>query len=593
MPLQFAKDAPENTGSRKRFRQLIVVKYHNLEPSTFHLLVRSTAPTNAEDPALAAKDDGHPLNSIHELKDETAEAIDKLRNSLSSYASTDPSNTQIKIALNVHGYSTPLLNFANNAYTISNAKFKADITPSNGGNAHSDYVIFIDFSWPSEHALSLPLLGTLRAMPVALWVVLFLSVCAFLAGGAWLLVAGTLLGLVVTLVLLRLVTYFRDRDRAATYGAYDAVELVRYLHELIADITKKDDSGHTQTEESSQAKVELNLMAHSMGSFVATQMIRTLCDVFNTAALQRWKDEGKLGLGPFKTMDPCASTTALTSINKEKLSEIGSIFKLGRLVLASPDIPIWALSSGRSNPLLASMRRFDEVFIFTNDADMVLRLASTLANFFVFPSGTQEGGYRLGNAVSNRHHSKSRWGPQKSTFNDIGFHGLQSGLGNEVFIQLNKKPFFARLADGAKLRLINCTDYRDTNDVFECMKTPPSPKREETLIAIMNDHKMSASVNSEKLHPRLAAPGRSGRTGRYAATFFQHFIAKTIDSHGGYFQGVFGLDLLYGTLLRGTDLYQDQHNGEATFKEEFVKDLERHQITWIEVEPWVEAESTC
>ena len=591
MPLRFGKDAPENTESRKRFRQLIVVKYHNLKPYTFHLLVRSTAPTNAEDPALAAVGDGQPLNNIHELKDETVAAITELKQSLRSYASDDPSNIQIKIALNIHGYSTPLLNFANNAYAISNAKFNSDITLSNGGNAHGDYVIFIDFSWPSEHALSLPLLGTLRAMPVALWIVLFLSVCAFLAGGAWLLVAGTLLGLVVTLVLLRLVTYFRDRDRAATYGAYDAVELVRYLHELIGDITKKGDSGHTQTEGSSQAKVELNLMAHSMGSFVATQMIRTLCDAFNTTALQ--PGEGKRDLGPFNIIDPCARTTVITSSDKEKLSEIGSIFRLGRMVLASPDIPIWALSSGRSNPLLASMRRFDEVFIFTNDADMVLRLASTLANFFVFPSGTQEGGYRLGNAVNNRRHSKSRWGPQKLTFNDIGFHGLQSGPGNGVFVKLNKKPFFARLADGAKLRLINCTDYQDTNDVFECMKTPQSPKREEALVTIMVDHKRAARADAEKLRPRLAAPGKSGGLGRYAATFFQHFIAKTIDSHGGYFQGVFGLDLLYGTLLRGTDLYQDQHNGKAAFKEEFVKDLERHQITWIEVDPEVEAEATC
>ncbi len=527
----------------------MVVKHNpDLSTNTVHMLVRSTAPTIAEAPALAAKDwpGDKQLTDPQELYDETDEALNDLREKLGNYIESNPNNPEIKIALNIHGYSTPLLNFANNAYEVSDAKFCADNLASVETKKTRDFVVFIDFSWPSEQALSLSPIRTISAMPVALWFVLLLAVAFALAGGGSILIAGVLLGLAGTLILLRMVTYFRDRDRAATYGAYDAVELIRYLHELIQDLIKEK----TGAELNDAYKVELNLLAHSMGCFVATQTVRTLCDVFDTAALLRWRnpEDGTLSRGPFAIADPCDSLNeSRTSTQPQDLSRIGKIFKLGRLVLASPDIPIWALSSGRSNPLLASMRRFEEVFVFTNDADMVLRLASTLANFFVFPSGTQKGGYRLGNAVNLPNIQAAQthpWGVKEMSFKEIGFYAPRSGLGAERENSLHTKPFFARLAKNARLRLINCTDYRDTSDIFDLMKTRPNRERQEALIRHLR-HESTDDVNfAAQAKPRLAASGKPGSIGRYAATFIQHFLARRLDSHGGYFQGLFCLGLL-------------------------------------------------
>ena len=61
------------------------------------------------------------------------------------------------------------------------------------------------------------------------------------------------------------------------------------------------------------------------------------------------------------------------------LKKIGDFFKLKSLILASPDIPIWAITTGRSrsapprrsNFLRACLRRFDEAYLFTNDAEKV------------------------------------------------------------------------------------------------------------------------------------------------------------------------------------------------------------------------------
>jgi pimeloyl-ACP methyl ester carboxylesterase len=571
--------------SRLQFRQLMVVKHNpDLSTNTVHMLVRSTAPTIAEAPALAAKDwpGDKQLTDPQELYDETDEALNDLREKLGNYIESNPNNPEIKIALNIHGYSTPLLNFANNAYEVSDAKFCADNLASVETKKTRDFVVFIDFSWPSEQALSLSPIRTISAMPEALWFVLLLAVAFALAGGSSILIAGVLLGLAGTLILLRMVTYFRDRDRAATYGAYDAVELIRYLHELIQDLIKEK----TGAELNDKSKVELNLLAHSMGCFVATQTVRTLCDVFDTAALLRWRnpEDGTLSRGPFAIADPCASQDeSRTSSQPQDLSRIGKIFKLGRLVLASPDIPIWALSSGRSNPLLASMRRFEEVFVFTNDADMVLRLASTLANFFVFPSGTQKGGYRLGNAVNLPNIQAAQthpWGVKEMSFKEIGFYAPRRGLGAERENSLHTKPFFARLAKNARLRLINCTDYRDTNDIFDLMKTRPNRERQEALIRHLR-HETTDDVNfAAQAKPRLAASGKPGSIGRYAATFIQHFLARRLDSHGGYFQGSFCLGLLYGTLLNGGGFYTDRSEED---NHAFNEKLKCHQLTWIKL----------
>jgi hypothetical protein len=230
---------------------------------------------------------------------------------------------------------------------------------------------------------------------------------------------------------------------------------------------------------------------------------------------------------------------------------------------------------------------------------MVLRLASTLANFFVFPSETRQGGYRLGNIVDTGSASDGpsetiqRHGRHRVSFRELGFHGLRSGLGLSRFNRIADKPFYARLADGAELRIINCTDYRDRQDVFELIKDvfelmkskkDPSQKEElirqkhEELIRIFQDKQAdNASTDITRLFsPRLAASGCGrGTTQRYLQTFIQHFITKKLDSHGGYFQGPFCLDLLYQLLLWGSepvDPSSPQFPSEGQ--------LQNHGLTW-------------
>jgi hypothetical protein len=117
-----------------------------------------------------------------------------------------------------------------------------------------------------------------------------------------------------------------------------------------------------------------------MGGYVITSAVRTLCDVFDL---------------------PSIGTLGLTS--KVPTASIGCNFQLSRLVLVAPDIPINTIISGRANFLSSSLRRFQETYLFSNEGDLALRLASTLANYFTFPSRTRESGYRLGNvAIKNR-----------------------------------------------------------------------------------------------------------------------------------------------------------------------------------------------
>jgi hypothetical protein len=112
-----------------------------------------------------------------------------------------------------------------------------------------------------------------------------------------------------------------------------------------------------------------------MGAFVVTQMVRILSDVFDTRSI---------------------STLDMSDRTAPPPSAIGNIFRLGRLVLVAPDISTESIISGRSNVLRSAIRRFEEAYVFCNEGDLALRLASTVANYFSFPASSREGGYRLG-----------------------------------------------------------------------------------------------------------------------------------------------------------------------------------------------------
>jgi hypothetical protein len=190
-----------------------------------------------------------------------------------------------------------------------------------------------------------------------------------------------LFGLVVSAILFRSTIYFRDSYRAVNYGVPDLVELIRQIDNAIVE----QSAGETRAEKkenlsnrlsANNSRIKLSFIGHSMGAFVTTNVIRILSDVFDENSIQ----------------------TKRTPEKQPSLA-IGNAFSLGRLVLASPDIPIETIMPERSNVLRSSIRRFEESYLFSNQGDFMLRVASTAANYLSFPANTYDRGFRLGNVV--------------------------------------------------------------------------------------------------------------------------------------------------------------------------------------------------
>lgn len=239
----------------------------------------------------------------------------------------------------------------------------------------------------SQFAL-LGIAGSLLGLLVSLWKVIsdglsattsMLSIWLILLVASVFVLLGSLtIGLpVFTLLLLRLSGYFRDAFRANNYGVADLVELIRQLDDGLVETQSHSDRADREQAWDS-ARIRLSFIGHSMGGFVVTDAVRILSDVFDKASI------GSLDL---------------LKRAKAPSQKIGNVFSLGRLVLVAPDIPSETLVAGRANVLRSSLRRFEEAYLFCNEGDMALRLASTAANYFSYPAKTQEGGYRLGNVA--------------------------------------------------------------------------------------------------------------------------------------------------------------------------------------------------
>ena len=332
--------------------------------------VRSTAPNNVEDEV--------------ELVTNPNQIIDKIADFLSKQK-----NPEIVIA--VHGYNTALGKFATNNKQGEGAKgWYQSIRNHIVNNCpnRSKELVLIGYRWPSEEVnIKLILSGfghTCNSLPKGLKFLSFVALISFLLGlvfvswttvvpssvlwaiaGTSMMVLGTIVvSMVLTLFLLRISAYFRDSYRANNFGVPDLVEFIRQLEKALRK---------------SPGKIKLSFIGHSMGSFVVTNTVRILSDVFDEKSI------GNLRAGPGKEKSPSP--------------EIGHVFSLGRLVLVAPDIPAETIISGRANFLSSSLRRFEETYLFSNEGDIILKLASTAANYASFPARTREGGYRLGNVV--------------------------------------------------------------------------------------------------------------------------------------------------------------------------------------------------
>ncbi|ESA38394.1 2-c-methyl-d-erythritol 4-phosphate cytidylyltransferase [Leptolyngbya sp. Heron Island J] len=357
--------------------------------------VMSSAPPNIE----TAKE-----MQESELQDAARGAQEIARSLYDTYTQNKSPAPELMIA--VHGYNSgrsSVRDWYKNIFQYINQHDQA--IPRQGNQ------VFIGYRWPSENIEFQRLGEACKALPPlprglmfigffgALILLLFevMTWDKTLVGLLLLPVLTLFLGIaaiIATLVILRMVVYFRDRYRAQNFGVLDLVELLRQIdRELVnlkaADIKQQNPDESSPLEKAAQfwkqthRKVKLSFLGHSMGGFVVTNVVRILSDVFDTR-----------------------------SISNKPPADIGSVFRLERLILTSPDIPILAIVSSRANFLSSSLRRFAESYLFSSEGDLALRVASATANYFTFPSSTEAMGYRLGNVSL------------KTTYNDPKDYGI-------------------------------------------------------------------------------------------------------------------------------------------------------------------------
>jgi pimeloyl-ACP methyl ester carboxylesterase len=293
----------------------------------------------------------------------------------------------------------------------------------------------------------------------------------------------------VTLILLRVVVYFRDGYRATSYGVPDLVEIIRQIDKKLGE--NKD-----------RKRVQLSFIGHSMGAYVVTSVVRILSDVF----------------------DPNTMRSGLNSTDASPSPEIGHAFQLARLVLVSPDIPAETLISNRANFLSASLLRFKEAFLFSNEGDEVLRQISTTANYFSFPTKSNKFGYRLGNVCLPEIPRGITEGVDR-TLLQIGGITL-----DEIYKKLNVNVS-SQLRDDLPKRF----SYFDCTDCVE---------------------NAQGGVENGKGMLTLAKPGLVKKMGPYDhfSLLLRYIWNRNPDVHGGYFRSKFLSELIYRLACIG---YQD------------------------------------
>lgn len=399
--------------------------------------------------------------------------------------------------------------------------------------------VFIGYRWPSERIKGDPeqifgqkfqdLFAALPIVPKSIFfgsvglAILGLIGFAFLAG-IWqglviilTLLTAAMVGLIGGLILLRFVGYFRDTYRALHYGVPDLVELFRQLDKNIVEATIGD-SLEQKYAYWEKHRIRLSFIGHSMGGQVVTNTVRILSDVF----------------------DP-RSVGNLTNVDSDKnpSSRIGHTFELSRLILASPDIPIDTIVTGRTNFLSASLRRFEEVYLFCNDGDLALRLASTTANYFSYPANTVNQGQRLGNVkINNKGYGiinlqdlfeKKYQKPNYDIFKAIT-------ISDKSVFQLRQEKLNSKIMPDTykiaqAISIFDCTDYTD---------------RIYRIFSQNSDSQVKLLSNSLK-KPTLNFIDLSLLSIQY------FFFGK--DVHSAYFDGELSQELIYSLAFIGFDNY--------------------------------------
>jgi Alpha/beta hydrolase of unknown function (DUF900) len=264
-------------------------------------------------------------------------------------------------------------------------------------------------------------------------------------------------------------------------------------------------------------RIKLTFIGHSMGAYVVTSAVRILSDVFDLNSV------GTLGLS-----------------NKIPTSDIGSVFSLERLVLVAPDIPINTILSGRSNFLRSSLRRFTETYLFSNEGDLALRIASTVANYFSFPARTRESGYRLGNVAI-----KDNEGYGIINLNHIRQQQHKELL-NTLFVDsFNNRKTLAKVQEGFHLEeVIDREEIASLFTYFDCTDYT------DKITKLNSKKRRILTIVKWRYEPRWI----------YYLRLSIAYALGIKDTHGGYFQGEFSQQAIYRLAFLGFGGFLDSLN---------------------------------
>lgn len=323
-------------------------------------------------------------------------------------------------------------------------------------------------------------------------------------------------------------------QRLQRYPEVSTIIEAQFLPDLIQQLDAIERQFRQQSHDYwKRQPLQLSFIGHSMGAHVTTQTIRILSDVFDPRSI------GTIGTD-----------------QSEKLpsSRVGHVFCLARLVLVSPDIPLLAITSGRSNFLRSSLRRFDEAYLFSNEGDLALRIASTAANYFSFPARTRTQGYRLGNVTVRAKRKAAQIGNafgivnldtidnipaahllpylEVNVLNQSRSQNLDPTVQRNMRRELKEETVTANDVDIDKQALadlftyFDCTEYRDYSDRDD--------KSRNTLHNIM-------ILDGQRSPLKLFGYIR----------LFIAYASGSRDVHGGYFGGKFSQLLLYRLVFLG------------------------------------------
>lgn len=331
---------------------------------------------------------------------------------------------------------------------------------------------------------------------------------------------------ILTILIFRLIAYFRDAYRATNFGVPDLVELIRQIDKNLMDISSSETQSAKENSWENQ-RIKLSFIGHSMGGFVVTNTVRILSDVFDSRSV---------------------GSIDANHLEKNPSRSIGHVFALGRLVLVSPDIPSETIISGRANFLQSSLRRFEEAYLFSNEGDMALRLASTAANYFSYPSGTQAGGYRLGNVTVRNSVKRKKTGvtaTQESLLEEATL--LSESYG--IIARRRNNGNLVRLKDGQEIPLPDKTYPLDY--LYIRNQTPLSKRQGDIALAPFQKpigEFFTFFDCTDYTETYLDHNGQEKTVGlvsharRKQALSFRDYVSLTIDyfsgkidTHGGYF----------------------------------------------------------